>query len=50
MDLASPHVPYVLGAFIFAVLVFGLLAFWSIREDRRVERELKKWKSNEAEA
>lgn len=50
MDITSPHMPYVLGAFIFAVMVLFFLIFWSVREDRRIVLELKKWKSNEAEA
>lgn len=50
MDMTSSHIPYVLGAFVFASLVLAILTLWSVWEDRHIRAELKKWKSNEAEA
>ncbi|MBX9804389.1 MAG: heme exporter protein CcmD [Alphaproteobacteria bacterium] len=50
MDLTSPHMPYILGAFAVTLITLMLLTLWSFQADRKAMSDLGKWKSDEAEA
>ena len=48
MDLSSPHVPYVFGAYALVLFVFILFTVWVLSEDRKVQHQLAKFKSDAA--
>lgn len=50
MDISSPHMLYILGAFAVALITLILLTLWSFQADRKALTDLEKWKSDEAEA
>lgn len=50
MEFSSQHVPYVMGAFIFAGSVLTTLAVWTLQKDRKARLALEKWKSDETKA
>jgi hypothetical protein len=50
MDSSSPYVLYVIGSFVLAGCVLTILCFYTLRADRKVRLNLKKWNSDEAEA
>jgi cytochrome oxidase assembly protein ShyY1 len=39
MDVTSPHIPYIIGAYGFGICVLVLLTYWVIRQDRKVCRQ-----------
>jgi hypothetical protein len=44
MDIASPHFPYIMGAYALGVCVLMLLAYLTLKVDRKVREELAQWK------
>jgi len=46
MDLTSVHMPYVMGAYSMVILIFSILTYWVLKEDRRARRKLSKLKSD----
>jgi heme exporter protein CcmD len=46
MDMSSPHILYILGAYALGAFVFTLLTYWVVREDRKASKELRQWKSD----
>jgi heme exporter protein CcmD len=47
MDWSSPHIFFVVEAYALGVLVFSLLTFWVVTEDRKVCQELRQWTSDD---
>lgn len=48
MDLSSAHGPFIFGSYALTIVVLLLLCWWVIREDRKVQQQLKKLISDEA--
>jgi preprotein translocase subunit YajC len=48
MDFSSVHVPYVLASYALAAVVFFLLFYWTIRQDRKIQHALEKLVSDAA--
>jgi len=46
MDISSPHILYILGAYALGAFVFILLTYWVLVEDRKVSQQLRQWKSD----
>jgi heme exporter protein CcmD len=46
MDISSPHILYVLGAYALGAFVFIFLTYWVVAEDRKVLQQLRQWKSD----
>jgi len=46
MNISSSHMLYILGAYALGALVFILLTYWIVREDRKASQQLRQWKSD----
>ena len=40
MDISSQHFPYIMAAYALGACVLTLLAYWTLRTDRKVRQEL----------
>lgn len=47
MDWSSPHIFYVVIAYIVGIFVFTLLTYWVVKEDRKARQDLRQWTSDD---